>query len=189
MSFAKALSSYSDGTSHGVADSKHLIDEDLRYRKAIPVNYFVEHMLCCSLGDCIDHWILEELCDAKETRELLDEFCFRADERSRYEPFASQANRLLNYRKVSDRTFCHNHLRLIQESVAEPKPDVVLVFANSQLEYGAELPEGPSFYWNDVYYSIEFTGQKDGGRERSRACNELGHGVRVKRRFPEAGSW
>ncbi|KAF9506500.1 hypothetical protein BS47DRAFT_1352687 [Hydnum rufescens UP504] len=69
MPFAKGLSSYSD--------------EHLGYRKEIPVNHFVEHVLCWSLGDCIDHRIQEELRHATETRELLDEFCSQADQRSR----------------------------------------------------------------------------------------------------------
>ncbi|KAF9506106.1 hypothetical protein BS47DRAFT_1385686 [Hydnum rufescens UP504] len=159
MPFAKALSSNSDGTSHGVADPL-LIDEELRYRKEIPVNQFVEHMLYYSLGDRIDHRILEELCDAKETRGLLDEFCSQADQTNRHEPFANLANHFLDYRNPSGLTSCRNDLTFIQDSVAERKPDVVLVSTKSpQFEYGAELARGPEvgFYWNDVYCSVEFT--------------------------------
>ncbi|KAF9502646.1 hypothetical protein BS47DRAFT_1490651 [Hydnum rufescens UP504] len=60
MPFAKGVSSFPDGTSHGVADPKLLIDEDLRHQKEIPMNQFVEHMLCYSFGDHIDRRIPED---------------------------------------------------------------------------------------------------------------------------------
>jgi hypothetical protein len=121
------------------------------------VNQFVEHMLCCSFEDHVDHRIPEELCDAKETRERLNEFRSQADQRSRYGPFANLADHFLNYRKPSGLTFSHNDLTPIQDSVAEHKPDVVLVSTNSpQFEYGTEHPR-VGFYWNDVYCPVEFT--------------------------------
>ncbi|KAF9506474.1 hypothetical protein BS47DRAFT_1352654, partial [Hydnum rufescens UP504] len=52
-----------------------------------------------------------------------------------YQPFANLANHFLDNRKSLGLTFCRNDPRLIQGSVVERKPDVVLVSTNSpQLE-------------------------------------------------------
>ncbi|KAF9502558.1 hypothetical protein BS47DRAFT_1403489, partial [Hydnum rufescens UP504] len=125
----------------------------------------------------------EELRHATETRELLDEFCSQADQRSRHEPFASLANRFLNYRKASGLTFCRNDPRLIQGSVAEHTPDLVLVSTKSpQLEYGAELPRGPAvgFYWDDVYCSVEFKVRVTEPKKEAEAVMSASHSLPVR---------
>ncbi|KAF9506115.1 hypothetical protein BS47DRAFT_461580 [Hydnum rufescens UP504] len=91
--FAKGVSSHSDESSRGVAELRPLIDEDLKYRKEIPVDQFVEHMLCYSLGGSIDDPALKQLCAAKDTKDLLEEFCSQTGaETTRYQPFANLAN-------------------------------------------------------------------------------------------------
>ncbi|KAF9502607.1 hypothetical protein BS47DRAFT_1490677 [Hydnum rufescens UP504] len=117
-------------------------------------------MLCYSLGGRTDDRVLKQLCDAKDTKGLLEEFCSQTGaETTRYQPFANLANHFLNSRKPSGLTFCRNDPKIIQGSVAERKPDVVLVSTESpHLEYGPELPKGPTvgFYWDHVHCSVEF---------------------------------
>ncbi|KAF9509382.1 hypothetical protein BS47DRAFT_1487962 [Hydnum rufescens UP504] len=150
------ISSHSDESSCGVAELRPLIDEDLKYRKEIPLDQFIKHML----GGRIDDRALKQLCDAKATKELLKEFYSQAGpETTRYQPSANLANHFLNSRKASALTFCRNDPRFIQGPVAERKLDVVLVSTKSpQLDHGAELPKGPTVgsYWDDLHWSVKF---------------------------------
>ncbi|KAF9505499.1 hypothetical protein BS47DRAFT_1368030 [Hydnum rufescens UP504] len=117
-------------------------------------------MLSNCIGDRIGDATLKKLYKAKDTRELLEQYCSQAgQEITRYQPIRKLGKPFLNYRKPSGPTFCRNDLTLILGSVAERKPEVILVSANSaQLDHGTEHSRGPQvgFYWDDVCCSVEF---------------------------------
>ncbi|KAF9507514.1 hypothetical protein BS47DRAFT_1398577 [Hydnum rufescens UP504] len=84
-------------------------------------------MLCYSIRDRIDDGTLEKLCDAKDTRKLLGQYCSQAgQELTRHQLFAKDPTPILG-------------------SAAERKIDIILVFS-----YSALLDSGTELSWTFI---------------------------------------
>ena len=167
---SQGVSSYGENTNHTLAPLHPLLVKDLQQHQSPPIEiqfFMKKYLPAPALGDYTT--TVNCLRDDGGIQNLLQTFCgTRGHETRSYQPFASLANAIMGHHATlkllggkPKLQFCRQDPKYLRGSIAQRKPDVVLVREDAkQLQDSVDLPSGPSppFCWDDLYCCVEFKG-------------------------------